>query len=143
MVEVNPLVIAPMVVEDNITPSVNLPNIREESLYNQCLFKTITLQTLKLEFSSVESYHILTIKIRALLLKESNTDPVAIQALEDEITFFYSSLKVKSLYHCCLAGCPYKTSNHKMYVSHLRALHSNSRQKMTCQLVLWNRMGRE
>ena len=88
----------------------------------------------KIEFSPSETYHILTLKIRAQLLKESLAAPNLIKPLVDEINFFYSRRKERKIYSCCLAGCPFKTNDHKKYMRHLRALHSTTKHKIICKL---------
>ena len=120
---------------------LSFPNIIEEDLYIKCLFKTISLQDLKkelkkkkIEYSLSDSYHILTLKIRAHILKESRSDPNLVKPLEDEISFFNSTVRENHVYSCCFNGCPFKTKNHKHYMRHLRDFHSNSKQKMVCKL---------
>ena len=117
------------------------PHFREAELYNKCLFRAISLKDLlnelerkKVEFTDTDSYLILTLKMRAKLLEESNADQSLIQPLQDEIKSYQSNVREKKVYTCCLTGCPYKTNNHEKYVSHLRACHPNSRQKMVCKV---------
>ena len=117
------------------------PHLEEEDLYSKSLFKTISVHDLKnvlrkknIEFSSSDSYHILTLKLRVKLLKDSNADITLVQPLVDEISSFFSTRKVRNVYKCCLTVCPFKTSNHERYVDHLRALHSTSKTNLICQL---------
>ena len=82
------------------------------------------------------SYYILTIKLRVKILKDSKADSTHVQPLIDEIDYFSSQLSRMraQVYNCCLPGCSFRTQNHKNYVKHLRALHSNCKQNIKCKL---------
>ena len=120
---------------------VRLPFILDEELYNKLLFKTLSFQDLKLELkrrsiacSVSDTYYVLALKLRLQILKDSNADSVHVQPIIDEINYFALQQKKSLSYHCSLPGCPFRAHNHKDYVKHLRALHSNSKQKMLCKL---------
>ena len=117
------------------------PAIVEDILFNKCLFKVIPLYCLKSElkrknitFSAVDSYHILTVKLRKKLLEESNADSALIKPLTDEIDYFHFSQRKEKAFTCSLIGCPFQARNHRLYLKHLRDLHQNSNLKLACKL---------
>ena len=118
-----------------------LPNIGEQEVYSQCLFKTISFHELKKElkkknvsFPPSDSYYILTLKMRAKILEEAGAEPNLLKEIEDEIGSNNKSKQKRKAYNCCLTGCTFKTGDHVLYVKHLKALHSNTRNRMICKL---------
>ena len=59
-----------------------LPNISDQEVYSRCLFQTISLHELKEElkkknvnFPPSDSYHMMTLKMRAKILEEAGAEP--------------------------------------------------------------------
>jgi hypothetical protein len=95
-----------------------LPNIGEQEVYSQCLFKTISFHELKKElkkknvsFPPSDSYYILTLKMRAKILEEAGAEPNLLKETEDEIGSNNKSKQKRKAYNCCLTGCTFKTVN--------------------------------
>ena len=116
------------------------PVVKFQELYNQCLFKTITVKNLVNElkkrfirFSDDEGYHVLTLKLRVHILRESEADSSHILPIINELKYLSAGSRTNS-YTCDLPGCPFKTKIHTNYLNHIRALHLGSKQKVSCQL---------
>ena len=117
-----------------------LPNISDREVYSRCHFKTISLHELKEElkkknvnFHPSDSYHMMTLKMRAKIL-EAGAEPDVLKQLEDEISASNKFQQKRKVYNCCLTGCTFKTGVHSLYVKHLKTLHSNTRHRMICKL---------
>ena len=117
--------------------------IEEEELYNKCLFKQVCVKELESELKQrdiqiklVDSYHILTLRLRLDILVRSHASPSVQEELKSEISAFYIShpecIKPKT-YKCCLRGCRFEAKNHTSYVSHLQ-IHESISHKIVCQL---------
>ena len=84
------------------------PQVLDQALYNRCLFKTIPVNELigevkkrYIKFGKDESYHILSLKLRAHILKESGADIKYIKPILDELRFLGASNSNKDSYRCC------------------------------------------
>ena len=111
---------------------------KEESLYIQCLFRTINFADLKQELKNRtdgavdNSYFIMTLKLRLHILQKASCNV----KLQDELKTEIEGLDRKPPrgYKCSIAGCKYNTRNFNLLLGHLRSLHSSREHKIICQL---------
>ena len=116
-------------------------NGRDQEVYNKCLFRTISyselkseLESRKINFSPSDSFYILTLKLRRLILIESEGSNIIADRIDDEISAYEKTKHtVGSRFKCCLVGCTFSASNHRKYLSHLEFVHLNTSSRLTCQ----------
>ena len=96
--------------EFNFDPdgAILAPVVPDQALYSRCLFKTIPvaelIQEVKkryIKLTNDESYHVLTLKLRAHMLSECGSDPKFLKPIIDELRFLGSSTSKKNSYKCC------------------------------------------
>ena len=88
----------------------------------------------KINFSPSDSYHIMTLHLRKDILEHSEPHNVILENVKKELEgYVKSKFKSGSKYSCQIPGCLFTTVNYKKYLSHLEAVHRNSKSKFVCQ----------
>ena len=123
------------------TPRTVRPVTMDEDIYNKCLFKQITVHDLMTEierrfikYDKSESYHLLTLKLRAHILTESQAEESFIKPIVDEINFLSGHSRKGDFYRCSFPGCTFRSGQHVKYIKHLKILHGSHRGQVSCQL---------
>ena len=114
---------------------------KDLEIYNQCLFKTISLHALKSElnarnvyFSPSDTFLMLTLRMRKDILETLQIQHSVVASIENEIKA-YEAIKKKSgsSYDCSFPGCPFRCIHHRKYLQHLDNVHHNSKSRVVCQ----------
>ena len=112
----------------------------DQTLYNKLLFRKASLTECEtelksrgIEFSSNDSYYILTLRLRKHILLKAKIQEKVIENIDKELEEYGKCKRKKEMvYHCCLTGCEFSCLHHKKYLTHLELVHHNSRSKFTC-----------
>ena len=111
----------------------------EESLYIQCLFKTISFYNVREElkkrkmYNGQESYYVMALKLRLALLSEASCS----KQVRDELSAEIAGLVVKVLpgFYCSVNGCKFTTKDYyNKLIKHIKTHHGSGSLKLICQL---------
>ena len=92
------------------------------------LINRFNVADLQNESSFSRQKYLLQKHVLECIVREDNSDTY-VQLLEETLGFCQS--RRPPGYHCCLAGCSFRASEHKNYVKHLQRVHLTF-QKMAC-----------
>ena len=112
-----------------------------EAIYSKALFRTASLLELKnalsergILFGPSDTYYLLTLRLRAEILKSSNIQAESCKMISEEIkAILASQSRTGSTYKCCIPGCPFLCKNYQKYLNHLDFLHKNGKSRLVCQ----------
>ena len=113
----------------------------DEGIYCKALFKTASLFELEnalrergVPFGSLDVYYLLSLRLRANILRTNKIQLESCSLLEKEIKDIEcAQVTRRSVYVCCISGCTFACNNHKRYLSHLDYAHKNCRSRFVCQ----------
>ena len=115
---------------------------KDQEIYNKVLFRTASLFELKnglsernISYNASDSYYLLTLKLRVVILRANDVQNEVRKSMEEEIEVIVASQrKTPGLrYECSVPGCKFHCLNYSNYLKHLSFLHQNSGSRLVCQ----------